>query len=239
MIVLFTDYGLAGPYLGQVILKINLLAPDVRVINLLADAPRHNPRASAYLLASLARDFPRDTIFFCVVDPGVGTFKDTPIVLKIDDYWFVGPNNGLFDLAVRRAEHMECWEIHWRPDDLSRTFHGRDLYAPISAMIANGLDIPGEKLEWQDDNNWPDSLYEIIYIDHFGNCMTGINAGDTDNKTVFKIGRHRIPHADTFARAKQGKPFWYQNSNGLVEIALNQESAGEKLNINIGTHVQT
>jgi len=76
MIVLFTDYGLEGPYLGQVEAVLYKEAPDEKIINLLSDAPRQNPKACAYLLAALTKNFPEGTIFFCVVDPGVGSFED-------------------------------------------------------------------------------------------------------------------------------------------------------------------
>lgn len=237
MIVLFTDYGLEGPYLGQVEAAIHILAPQERVINLISNVPRQNPKAAAYLLASLVNDHPKNTIFFCVVDPGVGTFKDTPVVLRLDARWFVGPDNGQFDIVARNSEEKESWEIHWRPEKISATFHGRDIYAPISAMIANGLDIPGERFTWQDRNNWPANLYEIIYIDHFGNCVTGIKAGEIKNEQTISIANKDISHAETFASVDKGQLLWYENSSGLVEIAVNQGSAEDELGLSIGNKV--
>ena len=238
MIVLFTDYGLVGPYLGQVQTVIYNEAPDEKVINLMADAPRHNPRASAYLLDAVTGNFTDETIFFCVIDPGVGRFDDTPVVLKIDQQWFVGPDNGLFDMVVRRSESVKCWKIHWRPENMSASFHGRDLYAPICAMIANGIDIPGEKMIWNDNHNWPDQLNEIIYIDHFGNCMTGIKLTNLEHDRVITVNGQQIQHANTFAAAGKGIPFWYGNSNGLVEIAVNQGNAQQILDLSIGNLVE-
>ena len=237
MILLFTDYGIDGPYLGQVQAVINKMAPGENVINLLANAPRQNPKAAAYLLASLADGYPDETIFFCVIDPGVGTFSDMPVVLRIDGCWFVGPDNGLFDIVAGDSNEIECWEIHWRPENMSATFHGRDLYAPITAMIANGLDIPGEKFKWQDKNHWPVDLFEIIFIDHFGNCMTGIHAADFNRECTLKVADNLIPHSDTYANVSKGQVFWYQNSNGMVEIAVNNGNASKQLNLDIGTEV--
>jgi len=237
MIVLFTDYGLEGPYLGQVEAVLYREAPDEKIINLLADAPRQNPKASAYLLDALTTGYPENTIFFCVVDPGVGGFEDSPVVIKFDNRWFIGPDNGLFDIVVRQAEYFKCWKIHWRPENLSSSFHGRDLYAPVCAMIANGIDIPGEKVIWEDKHSWPDELNEIIYIDHFGNCMTAMKMSSVDSKQILSIGNHNIKHATTFADAKDGKAFWYENSNGLVEIAVNQGSAEEILGLTIGSAI--
>jgi len=237
MIVLFSDYGLEGPYLGQVEAVLYKEAPDEKIINLLANAPRQYPKASAYLLEALTKEFPENTIFFCVVDPGVGSFEDTPVVMKIDSQWFVGPDNGLFDIVVRRAEYFKCWKTHWRPEHLSSSFHGRDLYAPVCAMIANGIDIPGEKVIWEDKHGWPDELSEVIYIDHFGNCMTAMKMSSIDGEQVLSVGDHNIKYAKIFADAKEGEAFWYENSNGLVEIAVNQGNAEKVLGLSIGSQI--
>lgn len=238
MILLFTDYGSTGPYIGQVEAVLYEKAPDEKVVNLIADAPRQNPRACAFLLAALTGDFPDGSIYFCVVDPGVGSFLDDPVVMKLDDNWFIGPDNGLFDLVARRADMVDCWKIHWRPEHLSTSFHGRDLYAPITAMIANGLDIPGEAVSWSDRHKWPDDLEQVIYIDHFGNCMTGVRAATVDSDKTLVLGKHFIEHATTFSDVAPGQVFWYENSIGLVEIAVNQGHAADRLDITIDTVIR-
>ncbi|MCH7694744.1 MAG: SAM-dependent chlorinase/fluorinase [Proteobacteria bacterium] len=237
MIVLFSDYGLAGPYIGQVEAVLFRYAPNERVINLFADVPRQNPKAGAYLLASYRQEFPIGTIFFCVVDPGVGGGKDKPVVVKLDSHWFVGIHNGLFDLITRGDEVVECWEITYQPKNLSNSFHGRDLYAPVCAMIANQQPIPGKKIDWQPRNAWPDDLYEIIYIDHFGNAMTGIRASEMKGDAIININNEEIRHAVTFSSVKKGAAFWYGNANGLVEIAVNQASAERLLQLQIGQQI--
>ena len=236
MIALLTDYGLHGPYLGQVEAVLHRLLPTEKVINLLADAPRNNPRASAYLLAAFSRAFAADpeTIFFSVVDPGVGGFRDQPVVIKANGYWYLGPDNGLFDLVCRRSTKVQCWSLDWRPETLSASFHGRDLYAPAAAMIRNN-DIPGETIVREDRHGWPDDLNEIVYIDHFGNCMTGVRAGMLDTARVIQMNGNTVPYADTFSSVPQGSAFWYGNSQGLIEIAVNGGSAAEQLNLETGT----
>ncbi|HTR13586.1 MAG TPA: SAM-dependent chlorinase/fluorinase, partial [Roseiarcus sp.] len=102
MIALFTDFGLAGPYTGQMKAVLYEMAPGVPVIDLFADAPAGNPRASAYLLAAYSAWFPENTVFLCVVDPGVGGERPA-IIVKADGRFFVGPGNGLFELVLRRA----------------------------------------------------------------------------------------------------------------------------------------
>ncbi len=237
MIFLFTDYGLKGPYLGQVETVLYQLAPNEKVINLIVDAPRNNPKASAYLLASLINRIPEGSILFCVVDPGVGSQEDKPVILEIDDRWYVGPDNGLFDIVLRQSNEHQCWEITWQPSGLSMSFHGRDLYAPVCAMIANDETAPVEKVVWQDRHQWPDDLNEIIYIDHFGNCMTGIRANSLDKHMVLRVEHQNIINANTFSDVKTGKALWYENSNGMIEIAVNQGTAEDDLQLQIGTQI--
>lgn len=238
MIVLFTDYGLHGPYIGQVEALLCRESPGTKVINLFADLPRQDPRAAAYVLAAYATEFLPATIFFCVVDPGVGSFDDNPVVLKLDNRWYVGPDNGIFDMVVRQSKTSECWKINWRPEKLSSSFHGRDLYAPVCAMIANGIDIPGEKIQWRDKHQWPDELAEIIYIDVFGNCMTGITATTVNKNSILYAGGKYLLYAKTFSAVAAGEPFWYENANGLVELSVNRGSAAALLKLNVGSWIE-
>ncbi len=238
MIFLFTDYGLEGPYIGQVETVLHQMAPDAKVINLMADAPRSNPKASAYILASLIHKVPQGSILFCVIDPGVGSDRDKSVILNINNSWYVGPDNGLFDIVARQDEDLECWQITYQPENISASFHGRDLYAPVCAMIANKQSIPGDKIDWKDLNQWPDDLNEVIYIDHFGNCMIGIQAESLDKQVKLKVNGQSIKSAETFSDVSVGQVFWYKNSNGLVEIAVNQGSASDVLNLKIGSSIE-
>lgn len=237
MIFLFTDYGLEGPYIGQVESVLYQLVPDVKVINLMADAPRNNPKASAYLLASLISQIPVGSVVFSVVDPSVGSDTDKPGAIKIDGRWFVGPNNGLFDIIANLATEILAFHITWKPENLLNSFHGRDLYAPVCAMLENKQQIPGDRVGWTDKHQWPDDLYEVIYIDHFGNCMTGIRAAYLSQQTTLRINDQNIENADTFSDVSVGQSFWYENSNGLVEIAVNQGTACDDLKLKIGSEI--
>ena len=191
MIVLYTDFGTAGPYTGQVKAVLGRLAPAVDVIDLFADAPAHDVKASAYLLPAFVNEFPAGTIFLCVVDPGVGGPR-VPGVLWADGRWYVGPVNGLFELIVRRAvEKPRWWEITWRPERLSATFHGRDLFAPVVARLAlghppAGIERPVDDIRQPD---WPDDLSQVIYIDGFGNAMTGLRASGVSAKARIVVNR--------------------------------------------------
>ena len=144
MIVLCTDFGLAGPYLGQVKAVLARAAPAVPVIDLFADLPAFEPRLAAYLLAAYAAWFEPGDVILAVVDPGVGGPRGA-LVVEADGRWFVGPDNGLFELVLRRAERARCYAIAWRPAALSATFHGRDLFAPVAARLALGEPPPGPR----------------------------------------------------------------------------------------------
>jgi S-adenosylmethionine hydrolase len=239
MIVLFTDFGLHGPYTGQMKAVLNQTAPGVPVIDLFADAPVGNPKASAYLLAVYATWFPPGTVFLCVVDPGVGGARPA-IILEADDRWYVGPGNGLFQLVQRRAAKARSWDIEWKPERLSASFHGRDLFAPVAAMLARGAPPPGllGKEVAGHRTEWPDDLCEIVYVDYFGNAMTGLRAAILPrNARLATVGRV-LERAVTFSDRPPGTAFWYENSNGLAEIAVNQGRADRDLGLAIGTPVE-
>jgi S-adenosylmethionine hydrolase len=237
-IALFTDFGAEGPYLGQV--KAVLLAAGITVpiIDLLSNAPCFNPRAGAYLLASLAEQFPEHTLFLCVVDPGVGGGR-LPLVVQTPSHWFVGPDNGLCSQVVNRFPESEVKTIEWRPPRLSATFHGRDLFAPVAAMLCRDEPVAGKSIDSAETvgNAWPEELFEVIYLDHFGNCMTGIRAATLTQDQMLELNGRRIGMGRTFADMPPGTPFWYENSIGLVEIAVNQGRACERLDLEIGTPV--
>jgi S-adenosylmethionine hydrolase len=239
MIVLFTDFGLDGPYTGQMKAVLHLMAPGIPIVDLFADAPTGNPKASAYLLAAYTIWFPAGTIFLCVVDPGVGSARP-PVVVEADGRWYVGPGNGLFELIQRRARATRNWRIDWKPERLSASFHGRDLFAPVTAMLGRGEPPPGRP--YQDgvhrEAEWPDDLCEIVYIDHFGNAMTGVRAAVLSSDTKLAAADRVLERARTFSDLPPGAGFWYENSNGLAEISVNLGRADHELGLAIGTPVQ-
>ena len=239
MIVLFTDFGLHGPYTGQMKAVLRQWAPGIPVVDLFADAPVSNPKASAYLLAAYAAWFPAGTIFLCVVDPGVGGMRPA-IILKADGRWYVGPGNGLFERVQRRAGKTQKWDIDWKPERLSASFHGRDLFAPVAAMLARGEPPPGRPREDGADRreDWPDDLSEIVYIDQFGNAMTGLRAAMLPRNATLAAAGRVLKRARTFSARQAGTAFWYENSNGLAEIAVNQGRADRELSLSIGAQVE-
>jgi S-adenosyl-L-methionine hydrolase (adenosine-forming) len=165
-----------------------------------------------------------------------------------------GPGNGLFELVQRRADETRSWDIEWKPDRLSASFHGRDLFAPVAALLARGSDLfapvaallargkppPGRLREDDADRrpDWPDDLCKVVYIDHFGNAMTGVRAATIPSHARLVAAGRVLERARTFSDLPVGTPFWYENSNGLIEIAVNQGNADRELGLAIGTPVE-
>lgn len=239
MIILFTDFGVTGPYVGQLRAVLAREAPGVSVVELFSDAPACNPRAAAYLLPAYVDEFPEGSVFLTVVDPGVGSAERAPVVMRADGRWFVGPGNGLLDVVARRARESRWWEIQWRPERLSATFHGRDLFAPVAARLARGGDVPGRPLPpgHSAPDGWPEDLPEVVYVDGFGNGMTGMRASHVDPDARLRVEGTTIARARTYAESPPGSPFWYENANGLVEVGLAGGSAAASLGLGIGTPV--
>ena len=239
MIVLFTDFGHEGPYVGQIKAVLCREAPEAPVIDLLHDAPAHEPELAAYLLAAFVGEFPPDTVFLCVVDPGVGSEQRRPVVMEADGRWYVGPDNGLFDIVARRAGTARWWEIDEPPQRLSATFHGRDLFAPAAARIARGERPGGDPRDGaaRPGGDWPDDLARIVYIDRFGNAMTGLRAAALPADAGLEVAGRLLARARTFADVPPGAPFWYENSSGLAEIAVNRGRAADALGLSPGVAV--
>jgi S-adenosylmethionine hydrolase len=242
VIFLFTDFGREGPYVGQIHAVLAQQSAGVPVIDLMHDAPLCAPRPAAYLLAALAKDFPGNAVCCAVVDPGVGTAR-APVAVEADGRWFVGPGNGLLELIARRAHACRQRRIVWRPDALSASFHGRDLFAPIAARLAATGDLPPDWLAPLDapcpGSDWPDDLAEVIYVDRFGNLMTGLRAAQLAPDAMLEVAGRPVAPARTFGDAPADMPFWYGNSSGLAEIAVPNASAAALLGTGIGAPIRT
>ncbi|BCB25683.1 hypothetical protein SKTS_05690 [Sulfurimicrobium lacus] len=157
-----------------------------------------------------------------------------------DEKWYIGPDNGLLSVVAARASKVELWRIIWRPENLSRSFHGRDLFAPIAALIEKGAFPHGKladtvRLQVALDAG---DLGEIIYLDHYGNAMTGLRAETMKHSDKLLLGSAVLPYAAVFSDAPSGQPFWYENSIGLIEIALNCGNAAALLDIKVGDPVR-
>ena len=235
MIVLFTDFGLEGPYTGQVEAVLCTQAPRTPVIHLFSDLPAFDIQAAACLLPAFTGRFPPGTVFLCVVDPGVGSARPG-VVAKVDGRWFVGPNEGLFALLVRRATAFECWKLTDDPQ-AAPSFNGSDVFAPVAARLARELTPAGDVIGAAslDRPDWPDDPRRVVYIDRYGNAMTGVRAATVTADAPLRVNGHVLQAARTFADVGQGTAFWYENANGLVEIAVNAGRADTQLGLDVGT----
>ena len=238
MIVLFTDFGARDPYVGQVKSRIHEYAPQQVVVDLLHETPDYDVLAGAHLIAALSTGFPPGTVFMCVVDPGVGTERDG-VVVAAGGHWFVGPDNGLLSIAVARRTDAMIWRINWG-QPASSTFHGRDVFAVVSALIARG-EFPSDKLAQKaklDVEFDSEDLSRVVYIDHFGNAWTGVRGSNLAENRIVTANGVKFRYAKTFGFVGKGEGFWFVNSAGLLELAINSGNAARRHDLKVGDLVQ-
>lgn len=245
MIVLLTDFGVTDPYVGVMKGVLCARAPHCAVVDLTHGVVPFNIGEAAYFLESSYQYFPHGTIFCCVVDPGVGSARRA-IAVQTKHYWFVAPDNGLLSLVLRREKPQRVVEIDnvgtW-VDRVSSTFHGRDIFAPASALLALGTPIDGigkpltqelVVLEGGEPlalaNGWQGI---VVSIDHFGNLITNCTREHLGTGgTVISVAGRRIASVQrTFTDAPKGEPVAYIGSGGRVEIALCGAHAAHAWNI--------
>ena len=239
MIVLFTDFGIHDPYVGQVKARLLENAPAQQIIDLLHEAPAYNAHAGAHLLAAFAPTFPHGSVFLAVVDPGVGTLRDA-VVMTSGGRWFVGPDNGLLSVVAARNHDTKLWKIVWQPEIISPTFHGRDVFAVVAAEISRGA-FPADKLAAISQLNVTfdhEDLTRVIYLDHFGNAWTGIRGNGLPNNVRVCAKRASFNYSASFGFVARGEGFWFVNSVGLVELAVNRGSAAKTFELAVGDPVQ-
>ncbi|HAA84576.1 MAG: Uncharacterized protein XD42_0070 [Thermodesulfobacterium sp. 37_54] len=250
-VVLLTDFGIEDHYVGVVKGKIlqeldkkGVNLTSLQFIDLCHQVSPQDVRRAALTLFFSYRYFPEGTIFLCVVDPGVGTERKA-LVVKTDKYFFVGPNNGIFSL-IYQTEECIPYEIEvskvLRPP-YSKTFHGRDLFAPVVSFLL--AEEPLEsfskkismdtlvKLEFKPPQKTEKGLkLAIWYVDRFGNLITNFSQEllKAKNKPFKILVNHReVPLVKTYGEAKKGDLVALFGSEGLLEIAINQGSAKEVL----------
>jgi S-adenosylmethionine hydrolase len=239
MIVLFTDFGADDIYVPQVkAALLEHLRAGTDIVDLLHNVSNFHIGAGAHLLAALQDRFPAGTVFLTVVDPDVGTDRDA-VILRADGKWYVGPDNGLLSVVAARATKTQVWRIIWRPQKLSASFHGRDLFAPVATWIAKGS-LPHDKIEEIAELHvrlGPDDLSEVIHADHYGNALTGLRAHNVPRTAIIAVRERRLPYTRVFAEAPVGSAFWYENSLGLIELAANRASVVRLLGIEVGNPI--
>ncbi len=237
MIALFTDFGVRGPYLGQMRAVLHARAPSVPVVDLMCDVPPFDPRAGAYLLDAVRRSLEPETVFLCVVDPGVGSGEREPVALRAHESWFVGPWNGLLD-RVAASGTPRVWQLDEAPG-AAPTFHGRDVFAPAAARLAVGGGVPGAEIAGPPGlRHLEPDLPEIVYLDGYGNAWTGTRAETLPPGARLRCAGREFTRGRTFADVPEGAGLWYANSSGLAEIALNRASASALAGMRVGAAVE-
>lgn len=248
-IVLLTDFGLHDHFAGVMKGVITGLHPDARLIDLTHDVHPQNVQEGAFLLWSSYRYFPGGSVFVTVVDPGVGTSRRI-LLVKTEKHWFLAPANGILDLVLMDEHAVACYDIpaegsRFTLPQVSATFHGRDVFAPIAAHLARGVDperlgsiVPPPTPELKFVTGKPARMATVLHIDRFGNVITNIR---TDRSGILKdlhVGRASVRRwARTYAEAPPRTPCLMIGSSGLVEVAVRNESAAAFLKWRAGMNL--
>lgn len=252
IITLTTDFGLDDWFVGTMKGVILSRAPRATIVDVTHGVPAGDITAGAFALAAGCGCFPRRTVHVAVVDPGVGGARGA-IAVQTANYFFVGPDNGVLSLALARekvkAIHRLTNKKFFLPK-ISRTFHGRDVFAPVAAALVTGVLIqhlgPAQrgfyKLDWptptRTDHGWRG---EVVYVDRFGNAITNLCAEHLAGRT----GAHEIradrtsfgSPAKFYQTVPRGEPVTLIGSAGFLELAVNDGSAAEKFGLRRGTGV--
>jgi S-adenosylmethionine hydrolase len=258
VITLTTDFGLKDPFVGimkGVIFGIN---PDVRVIDISHNITPHNIHEAAQVLSLAYTYFPPASIHIAVIDPHVGAAR-RPILVVTEDYYFIGPDNGVFtpffeeQSTMSRVIHINA--PHFFLPIKGPTFHGRDIFAPVAAWLSKGIRsfkfgdtiddyvrLPLHKPKTTDENTVEG---EVVHIDNFGNAITNINNQylakfDPDflrEKSAVFYKKKQMSLSSYYAQTEGAGLSAIFNSFGLLELFVYKEDAARKFGINIGDKV--
>ncbi len=257
IITLTTDFGQVDYFVGAMKGVILAITPDARIVDITHAIPAGNISAAAFNLLAVHRSFPIGSVHVAVIDPGVGSSRRA-VIVETAGYWFVGPDNGIFSYILDNSHNARVIEIrkekHFR-HPASATFHGRDIFAPVAASLANGVPATefGPKIR---DAVRLQSLTpvrlkngglqgRILHIDHFGNCITSFNERELSaqllrNGAALTVNQIQIKSFRRFF-ADQGndeeKLFAILGSAGFVEIAAQDESAAKIIRARVGQRV--
>jgi S-adenosylmethionine hydrolase len=254
LITLTTDFGYTDPFVGIMKGVICGINPQARIVDLSHGIPAQDIMGAALVLRHSAQYFPHGTIHVAVVDPSVGSAR-RPLVVESGENYFVGPDNGIFSLAMvekrpKRIIHLSNPNYHLQPT--SATFHGRDIFAPVAAYLSLGIapEAFGEttddfvSLQWPGISKTETAIAgEIVYIDAFGNLFTNIRVDDLKALSghplrVVMRDLSILGLATSYASVKQGNYLALVNSWGLLEIAVGKGSAQKRSGATIGDKVQ-
>lgn len=259
IITLLTDFGTEDTYVGVMKGVIASLCPGATVIDLTHEVPPQDIATGAFLLDVSVDYFPEGTIHVAVVDPGVGTARK-PIALRTARGFFVGPDNGIFTLVLQRQKLLQavCLDNpRYHLSSVSATFHGRDIFAPVAAHLAQG--VPLEELGTPLTRlqrlplprirvDWLGIRATIVHIDRFGNAITNLTRADYEawrtrwdvKEPVVEVvsGERLLPICRTYGDVPHGQPLALFGSSERLEIAVNGGSAAQILHLRRGDTVK-
>ena len=239
MIVLLTDFGL-GEYVGVMKAVIYNINPNATIVDLCHDISPQSIIEASWILKNNYSYFPDGSVFCCVVDPGVGSGRKA-IAVKTKRSYFVAPDNGLFWETLNEQDIMEIRELEV-PENASRTFHGRDLFAKAAAEIdLGGFEHSGRKIEkiekFQFHLNDREGI--VVRIDRFGNIITNLSSSlkniyyvETANK------QYQMNFYPFYDAAAENELFLIEGSCNTLEISLKNDNANKKLNLKPGTKIK-
>lgn len=255
IITLTTDFGLRDTYVAEMKAVILSICPSATIVDITHEIEKFNIKMGAYVLASASPYFPKGTIHVVVVDPGVGTER-RPILVQTNQGFYVGPDNGVLALTIKSQCITHIYKISnqkFMLPKISQTFHGRDIFAPTAAHLANGtpsaefgpeiLDIATP--EFAKIIRKKDVLIgEVIHIDRFGNIIT--NFGEKELKLLnikgvvnvkLKNIRLRSKFCRAYGEVKPQEPLALVGSHNFLEISINQGNAAKNFGTKIGDKV--
>lgn len=254
VVALLTDFGTRDPYVAAMKGVVLSICPDVTLVDLTHDIPPHDVRAGARTLASCYAYYPAGTIFVAVVDPGVGTAR-RGIAVDVGDYRLVGPDNGVLGAVCDERPPRKIVELtdrKFQRPTVSRTFEGRDRFAPAAAWLAKGTAVTalGRAVPELTRLDWPAPVVtgegiagEVASVDRFGNLISNIgrpalDALLRDGRVEIRLGVHEIPRlVATYAEAAAGEICALVGSTDHLEIAVNGASAAGHFAAGTGTPV--
>jgi len=256
VLTLTTDFSTQDGNVGVMKGVIWGIAPGVQIADLTHQVAPQNIRQAAFILARQVFYFPPGTVHVVVVDPGVGTAR-RPIAAKIGSHFFVGPDNGVFSPLYLRGE-KEGWPIKivhtnrpefWR-EEISHVFHGRDIFSPVGAHLASGVELSdlGDPIQdpvriaWVKPQRQENSLVgEVVHIDHFGNLFISITAENLAGLEVIavQLGDYRISGmSKTFGEKAPGELIALFSSTHDLLIAQVNGHAAKAIQAKVGDNVE-
>lgn len=250
MITLTTDFGLKGPYVGEMRGAILTINPEAKIVDITHSITRHNVLEGSFVMEQIVKYYPKNTVHIGVIDPGVGTSRKGLIIEG--DHFLVIPDNGLATLPLKHIRPVGVYEVD--PGrikriigrEISPTFHGRDVFGPVGALLDLGYEPTrlGMEMSLEDiikldlepkqrNDSW---ILKVIYVDDFGNVI--LNLEDYKEPEYVEVKGLKVPYRETYGQANVGEILALKGSHDYLEIAVNQGSAKDILKVEVGDELE-